>query len=66
MATFTGETKNTATFTQQAKNSATFTRQSKNPIFATAGQYYGFMAFTYAGGEALDGNVTVYTNQTKN
>ena len=56
MATFTSETKNTATFTQQAKT----------PTFATAGQYYGFMAFTYVGGEALDGDGTVYTNQTKN
>lgn len=66
MATFTNQTKNTASYSNQSKNSASWSNQTKNPQTALAGQYYGFGAFTYIGGESLGSSATVYTNQSKN
>lgn len=56
-----------ATFTPQEKSSTeTFVNQGQGSYSATAGQYVGFGAFNYSGGQALITNNTVFTNQTKN
>lgn len=59
MATWTAATKPTP---------ATWTAQSKptNSVLATPGQYYGFGAFTYSGGQMLvAGTGTHWTAQSK-
>lgn len=65
MATYTNQSKNSATFSNQSRNSATWSNQTRNPQVASAGQYYGFGAFTYAGGESLGSQASSYTNQSK-
>lgn len=56
-----------ATFTPQDKSSTeSFTNQSQGSYAAQPGQYRGFGAFNYTGGEVLITNNTVFANQTKN
>lgn len=61
----------TATWTTSSKSSTnSFTNQqvsTESNVIATAGLYYGFGSFNYAGGEVLvAGSYPVFTNQTKN
>jgi hypothetical protein len=68
MATITNIAKAVAiTLTNAARNSATLTNATRSGgTIATAGLYYGFGAFTYAGGEALvSGSSVSITNLAK-
>lgn len=51
---------------ETTKNTDTYTTDGQSSYSATAGQYKGFGAFNYAGGEVLITNNTVYTTPTKN
>lgn len=68
MATWTGQTKSSLpTYTNGTRHSSTFANDQKpssNPP-AVAGQYYGFGAFTYSGGQALVYAATQWTNLTE-
>lgn len=60
----------TAILTAESKHSATLGAEAKGiggAILANGGQYYGFMAFTYSGGQQLvPGHLPVLTSQGKN
>lgn len=70
MATWTNANRPSTSFSNQTRSVTTFTNQPvtlEGKVTATAGMYYGFGAFTYAGGEILvAGTLPAWTNQTRN
>lgn len=67
MTTWTSTNKSsTPTWTAVTKSSTSWTAATKPTPKAQAGQYYGFGAFTYSGGQTLSGaNGTTWTAVTK-
>lgn len=67
MATLTNIARNIASIANGIRNSASIMNSARSGgTLATAGLYYGFGAFTYAGGEVLvSGSTTSITNQAR-
>lgn len=65
MTTFTNESKSSASWSNTSKSATTFTNDNFSPEPAVAGLYYGFGAFTYAGGESVFSRGFSWVNETK-